>query len=513
MLRTLIHKSSVWKFFLMSGILTTFFVFLTLAYENKIFSIQFVDEDNNFVLGKFVLNGEKLYSDLFTQHQPMGYILSAAVQKVTQPNSIPQLIKRHREIVLLWSVIWAFFLTYRFGPWTLLFIMPYEMTKHALFGNLFLSETFTVYPLMYLTLLVLIRKKMPDIEHVFAGLWSAFLFSLLLPLWPLVTFLSIMILIRPQKARLKKVFWYALGFGVVVILVIPFVDIGKYFFETILFNVVYFIPQSGSTDAFSLMGFVAPVLYALNLSMRTGFSSLIQGYCVLLIIGVFFSAVSKSYKTLIVLLCILGLSYLRFVDIQTQTHNEFHVLPWFGLILLSVVFLLKTKFEHTKRGGVKISSLVFVGILVIISFMYSKDYLLVRTDQDKDVYVNFSKLFDYGEAVRIMKTGEDTLFVAPDMWLIYWQGNIPHASVFQCYYAYMANVPFIRSQVDEMFITNPPPLFYYDSSDLELKTYLSKYIRLKKDEHPVDLYILKEKYGKLTSQQLKDLEYYRYGFL
>lgn len=66
-----------------------------LAYQNKAFSIRFVDEEQNFVLGNFVAKKEKLYSDLFANHQPVTFILSGTINSLTDPNSIYLLVKRH----------------------------------------------------------------------------------------------------------------------------------------------------------------------------------------------------------------------------------------------------------------------------------------------------------------------------------------------------------------------------------------------------------------------------------
>src|SRR3989344_1765887 len=87
-------------------------IFLGYFYENKVFYIHFVDEEDNLVLGKYLTRGEKLYSDLFSHHQPLAYIISAGIQKTTDPNSIALLIKRHREFLIVWSAIWLLLLTW-----------------------------------------------------------------------------------------------------------------------------------------------------------------------------------------------------------------------------------------------------------------------------------------------------------------------------------------------------------------------------------------------------------------
>src|SRR3989338_10370801 len=143
------------------------FVYLFMGYENKIFSFNFVDEEDNMAIGQFLLRGEKLYSDIYTNHLPVTYIMSSVVQKFTQPNSLPMLVKRHRESVLVWSFIWTIFLILRFGPLWILSIIPYELTKHLLIGNIFLAESFAVFPSIYLTSLALQKSRIISTKEYF----------------------------------------------------------------------------------------------------------------------------------------------------------------------------------------------------------------------------------------------------------------------------------------------------------------------------------------------------------
>lgn len=118
------------------------FLFLLRGYEDKIYSISFVDEEDNIAIGKYLLKGEKLYSEIYTNHQPTAYILSSLVQFVSRPPNILMVIKRHREFVIFWSFAWSAYLLWTFGFYTLFFIIPYELTKFLLFGNLFFGRDF-----------------------------------------------------------------------------------------------------------------------------------------------------------------------------------------------------------------------------------------------------------------------------------------------------------------------------------------------------------------------------------
>jgi len=68
---------------------------LFVIYNRVIFSFQFTDEGDNISIGKYILEGKTLYKDIFSQHQPLTYYISAIIQKIAQPQNILMVIKRH----------------------------------------------------------------------------------------------------------------------------------------------------------------------------------------------------------------------------------------------------------------------------------------------------------------------------------------------------------------------------------------------------------------------------------
>ncbi|MEJ2441813.1 MAG: hypothetical protein P8Y06_02755, partial [Patescibacteria group bacterium] len=224
-------------------LITLIFLLITsFFYENKVSYIHFVDEEDNMITGKYLLRGDKIYSDIFEQHQPISYIASAAVQKVTKPSSIFLLIKRHREFVILWSILWSVFLVYRFGLLGLGFSGIFESTKIFLLGNLFLAESLIVYPLVYLVAFALRKtKKLDSLDIFFLGLVFSFCTFLLAPAWPLITFLFLFLFIRDKLYKKWKML--LLGFMLVVLLILPFISVfPDYFRDIFLFNLKYYIP-------------------------------------------------------------------------------------------------------------------------------------------------------------------------------------------------------------------------------------------------------------------------------
>jgi len=222
------------------------FLFLSIAtfnYENKVYSIHFVDEEDNIVLGNFLLKGEKLYLDLFSHHQPLAYVLSAGVTKITHPNSIASLIKRHREAVMIWSFIWSMILVLRFGYSAAFFVVVYELFKIFLLGNLFLSESLVVYPLAYLSFIGLERRVVKSIECILIGLLFGLTIFLLAPIWPLAFALMGIIFFGNRKKIMNKIGFSLIGFLPVLILSFYFSGVRDYFFNVFYINFTYYIPK------------------------------------------------------------------------------------------------------------------------------------------------------------------------------------------------------------------------------------------------------------------------------
>ena len=179
------------KRILLVSILLIFLFITSKAYLNHVFFLDFADEEENFLPGKYIFNGKKLYSDIFVQHQPTAYIISGFIQKIVNPKTISALVKVHRFSIILWSALWGIALTLRFGLPLFIAVLILELAKISLLGNLFLAESLVVYPLIYIGAYTILIKKDKFIELFFVGLLIAFVFYSLSPLWPLIIFISL----------------------------------------------------------------------------------------------------------------------------------------------------------------------------------------------------------------------------------------------------------------------------------------------------------------------------------
>lgn len=498
------------KFFLIAFalvclVLTSFF------YENKALSNRFVDEEQNMVLGSFLLTGEKLYSDLFSNHQPLTFIFSAGVSSVTDPNSIFLLVKRHREAAIIWAFIWSVFLVYRFGLPLLLFVTAYQLSKNFLFGNLFLAEAFVVYPFIYLISLVLFKKDIKQIEKLFIGLSLALVIFWLSPLWPVLGLILILLLVQMKSYKRTSII-LILGAIPVVGLVSKFSGMQEYLRNVFFINLKYFIPQSvhEPQPGATIKAFLAPFLVFFTGNDPTPSLSVIMVLSVCLIIFSVILLVRRYFKLPLIIFLLLGLSNLRYIEPGREYYNGFHLLPWYSVLILATFVSGLEVYKKIKTNSLKILTIILFILCLGSSVFYSKDYLFTTKDIDRESYINYSRQFDFGEAVKIMKNPEDRLFVVPDEWLLYWQADIKHAASVLGYYPWMSGVPILKNEVEHMFYKNPATFVYCDCAEGEIYSYLG-YQRISRFNEPTKLLVRQDRFNSLDDKQKNELKFYGFN--
>src|SRR3989344_7553536 len=115
------------------------------------------DDCNNFMGGYFLLQGKRMFSDFFFNHQPLAGYISYAIQAVSSPQNVFELILRHRQFMLLLGLAFNALLILRFGAKALIFALLFEFSKFYIFGDRFLSEGMIVYPLVYIVGIVWLK--------------------------------------------------------------------------------------------------------------------------------------------------------------------------------------------------------------------------------------------------------------------------------------------------------------------------------------------------------------------
>lgn len=482
------------------------------AYQNQSLSFHFVDEEDNIVLGNYLLKGEKLYSDLFSHHQPLAYVFSAGVQKTTEPNTLYLLIKRHREAIIAWSFFWAVLLVWRFRLLMLLTLLIYEPLKIFLLGNLFLSESLVVYPLAYMLGWVFLAKKLYLKEMILLGFCLSLSFLLLSPLWPLLGVLALYIF---RKGRLGRAGWLGLlgGSAIPLILVINFISIPDYLFNAFYINFKYYIPMTSRDPLIftTLKAFASPLLTFINFQNNNATFQVARILSVVLVFSCIFLVKKGNWKLPLLSIVLLGFANIRFVPPGEQGYSGFHIIPWFIALIITTLVSVKLVWKSGVGKLGRLGLLGVLGLLAVIVIRESGQTLFQKKDIARDFYVNYSRQAEFGAAVKIMKGSGDTLFVVPDEWLIYWQADIDHSSKMVNYYAWMSEVPEIKKPLHEIFAKNPPTYFYCDRCQFGyfgLEEFFPNFQRFKKDGKETNLLVLKEKVQDLSPEQKDKLKYY-----
>ncbi|MDQ5954286.1 MAG: hypothetical protein QG583_214 [Patescibacteria group bacterium] len=490
--------------------------FLSYSYQNKVFFMSFVDEQDNIILGTYLLLHEKLYSDLFSHHQPLGYILSAGIQYVTDPNSLYLLIKRHREVVIAWSLMWSILLYFRFGNKVILSILIYELTKIYIFGNLFLAESLSVYPLMYVAFLYFLKKPpLTFKEFFFLGICVSFIILQLAPVWPVTILLTVLIFIKFNFIKEKfRIFSFILGSIPLLFISLFFLSPYHYFFNTFYINFLFYIPITSDSSFIvgAVKSFLSPLIALFTSDNANAMTWVIKSISLAFLFSSAILLRFKKYNSVVLGVVILALANIRYVSPGSEIYTGFHILPWFALFIVITTHL---SFDALTLVSHQIKRIGLIFILFVIPMLtavyFSNKILFVHRDIKTDQYINYSSQFDFGEAVRIMKKDGDSLFVVPDEWLLYWQAQIPHASFMVNYYQWMDNVPHLREPVLQMFEKNPPEFFYcVKCQTYSFGKYTKDYIMVSKNNNPTPLYVLPEIYPSLTNEQKLELEFYNF---
>jgi hypothetical protein len=488
-----------------------FLIITGFAYQNKALSLHFVDEENNFFLGKQLLVGDKLYSEQFSNHQPLAPIVSSAIQGVTEPNSIFLLVKRHREFVILYSAVWSAFLVLRFGWPLLLFVIIYELNKIFLLGNLFLAEALIIYPFVYIMSFVLFKAGGPQWpELVLLGASFALIFFLLAPLWPLI-FLLFLALLFQSKKRFTTLKFVSIGALPILIISFLFSSIPDYFYQSIFINLKYFpIATFALTPISLLKSFFAPLL-SFFVSGEQGRHTLTitQALSLFLLINIFLLLRKRKFYLVISLIFILFLSNLRYIEPGQEFYRGFHLLPWFSVLILLVVITNVYVFQNYYQNIIRFSLAIFFIVILGLSFNNARMNLFKKSDMTHDLYVNYSRQFSIGEAIKITSSGDrqnnqETLFVMPDEWLIYWQSGLKPPTKLNVWFGWMNNVPDLNREFNSMWSHNKPTYFYCDCDSINVVGYKE----IIKHGKPSRLYVLVPKLQTLTREQISQLNFY-----
>ena len=479
------------------------------GFRSHIFALNFVDEDDNIVIGNYVREGKKLYTDVFSQHQPSMFILSSQIQKMTRTDNILMTIKRHREFMIAWSIIWFFILTLRFGWPILVPISMLELTKISLLGNLFLAEGLVVYPLLYLISYLIGKKNTAyNLESIFVTIVFWFLWFSLTPLWPLLIICLLWLFVKSDH-RLKFALITFLMGALCVLYLSQYAGIKEYVYDALYINYKYYIPLTAPVGFFDsiIKAFLAPI-YALLAPGRSELLLLIKVLSLGFILKILFLVLDKKYFKASLYFTVLGLSSLRYIEPGNTLYGAFHMLPWFVLLVLFNF----SDFTHF-RPIFRLRQIVLGGIYILIfvaAINISRINLWDNRDPSTDYYVHYSPSEDVWTAVKILsKNGGQTIWVEPVMYWPYWRTGTTQYSSMVNYYGWMDLTPPMKDEIHKQFSTELPTIVWATTT-LGIGDYLSSYTRFKRDGQFIDLYLRTDKIREISEDVRRELEYYRF---
>ncbi|MDD2224926.1 MAG: hypothetical protein PHP97_02075 [Candidatus Shapirobacteria bacterium] len=488
----MIKKYNWWK------IIILFFCFFTifLVQRQNLLKPIFVDEQDNFVVAKNLINGNKIYTNIFSHHQPGTYILSGIIQKITNPNTIEMLIQYHRQFIILWSILWIVFILCRFGFQMLGPMIAIELVKNIYLGSLFLAESLVFAPMIYLVLSFL-ENKFSKKEAFFWGLIASIVGITLAPMWPV---LALMILTFCWRYRKKtKNIELMIGGGVLILIItFCFINIKGYFENAILINQKYYIPFAGGDNLIRsiIKSITTPFLY-LKDGLNSPESLLIKFFILIFFILIFFLFKEKKWQKIFWILLLLSLTNLRNFELQKIYYDGFHILIWVGLVMTTPFYWLKKKWW-------------ILGLLPVI-FMISlnRETILNKSNTRQDFEIYYSRIFNMSEAIRTTKNNNDRLLTIPGEVLGYWQAEIKPAGRFIFFYKWMAGVEQLKNEELETFQTKPEYLIFGGDEGLSLTEILKNYKNFSyRGSESSEFFIRNDIYKNFSKEKIDKLKYY-----
>lgn len=474
-------------------------------YRSHIFWLDFVDEEDNIVIGSFLNNGTKLYRDIYSQHQPAQFVIANALQHVTNQDNIFMTVKRHREFMIIWSMFWITLLVFRFGFPLYIISFVLELTKIILLGNMFLAESFVLYPLLYLLSYLYFKSKSPrPFEEIFVLGLVWFLALSLTPLWPVLFFISLY-LFAISRAKLRFILsLVSLGF-ISFALLFSKVDFLDYYHDVFLINTKFYIPLTTPISSASavLSSLFSPfiTIFSRGTSLMLPLLRLLS---LLFLYNIYVLVRTKQYFRALFLYTIIFLTNLRYIDPASTLYGAFHMLPWYGTLLYGAIAFLKIS---------KLPRFIIFVLIVLFSLPVAKTLLWDHRDLDTDYFVHYSPSADLSLAVQIIsRDASHSLWVEPVNYWVHYQNNSTLYTTMINYYRWMDKVPAFRLEFDKTIESNLPDIVYLNNQNLGLGDKITSYTPLTRDGSVTSLYLRSDLVPALTKSQLMELSFYRFSF-
>lgn len=481
----------------------------------KIFSVRSLafgcfDDCVNYMAGHFMIHGKELYSEIFFNHiMGMAY-LSYAVQIIHPPVNLYDFVLSHRQAILIIAFLLNVLIIKRFMWAGVGFVLFYELTKFYIFGDRFLAESIVVYLAVYLSGLVMEKlnnKKLSLFDYVIAGIFSFLIMYLREPYIPLSLFLYAVVLWG--KINRPKIISFGV-FTLLIGLVALNTSIPDFIFNDYTVNVQTIIKSEASSK--SLLGsgivqvFFNPI-YILTGGIWSIYRVFQIGISVGFICGLVYLIKLKHFKSLVIIIIMLGLSNIRIVEPGVMYYEAYHGVVWTGMLIFITLVLVYSVFKNYKKIGIALI------LIITMTFGYTvfapASYIYDKINLQEQLLTNFGKEMNVGNVISKLSDKNDTVFLdgADDM--IIWQSKLFTPYKYSWYTSVMPQIPLYRQERITMFKNNPPD-FYYDfcSKEAPLNPGMpgfikNRYQQLYENGKPSCLYVLKSKIPEIRSEQWK----------
>lgn len=483
-------------------VLVILYVFLYRAYHLKINAFGCFDDCSSFITGYFINQGKQLYSEIFFNHQPLTGLMSGEIQRIFQPVNIYDLVLKHRQTLWIFSFLWVGFMSVRFGLPAVLFAILYEPVKFYIFGDRYLGEAFTVYPVAYLIFVLLIPAKNRFSNYsdaIFSAIAAWIAVFEREPYVPLALALYVTVIFTGLRGIPRKL---SMGiFAVLSALLVLSFPLQDYYYNIVTIN-AQTVFRSEIKGNFISRSLLPAITYPVRVFTEGGIWPVFRHYVAgLLVIMAGLVAFDKRRKTVtLFIFTALILSNLRPEPPDKLFYEAFHMMVWFGTLCAIVAGLIVRSDYRIKWAGIiSVAALFLYHILNPQSFIYDK------TVPHEEYLTNYGHYQHLGTVIASLARPGDTLFLDGADDLIYWQAKLPSPYKYSLYTSVMPLMPVYARARDEMFTGNPPDFYYGSCQNPNLQTLSqtvrTQYIRLMKGFDQSCIYVHRNKLPSITEEQ------------
>ncbi len=434
----------------------------------------FQDETEHVTLGWMLTDyGRQLYTTLSTNHQPLPILVGAVLVKIIPYGTFFEFIDRLRMSLWLFGALASIAIVIRFKVKGLLAVLLTYSLGHYYFAWYVLAESLVIPAVLWQLLNLeerLFNKHIGyDFDGFCFGLTSFWLVFNLVPLWPFVLLANGIYWWLSRWSAWKLLI---IGFLVPTLSLFLVIKPWDWWQETVINNVIYFIPSEAPHDAGHYLRLVFyPVLHLPYLSSVVArfFSSLVLLF--LISVVVFrsrFSWAIKNHRLLISLGLFYALSLLlnpRVSQLNVSFFSGFHVFPYvagLSVVASSLSLRLFQHFWHRPQTR-PVAYLVTVGLALLL--LSNLSWVGEKKDKLTDYYIQYDTFSAYGTALKAIAQPGDTLMTGPDgAGYMNQMANLPLAGRQNFHLDWAYRVPYLRTAWLDMIEHQPPTFVYFNLS-------------------------------------------------